>query len=140
MSSEPIADQTAPLPRPASIVAIAGLLALEAVGVLAAAGWYLSSLGAPGPVPLGGRIFMLALLVGAAVWQAAVALNVFRGRPWTRAAALVWQVFQVIFAVPLIGGATTPVGVGLLVPAGAIIVLLFDPRVTAYFGDRAERS
>lgn len=109
------------------------------MAVLAAALVFASSLGQPGPVPLSGRVFLLVLILAASAGLGWVALNVFRGRPWTRAAGLVWQIFQVIFAVPLIGGSTTWLGVALLVPAAAIIVLIFDPRATAYFGDRAER-
>jgi hypothetical protein len=128
-----------PVHRPLSIVAVAALLLLEAMAVLAAALVFASSLGQPGPVPLSGRVFLLVLILAASAGLGWVALNVFRGRPWTRAAGLVWQIFQVIFAVPLIGGSTTWLGVALLVPAAAIIVLIFDPRATAYFGDRAER-
>lgn len=80
---------------------------------------------------------MLLLIIGAAAWQVHVGVNVRRGRPWTRAAALVWQVFQVIFAVSFLGGATWLIGLALLLPAAAIIILIFDPKATAFYGDRA---
>src|SRR6185312_11049032 len=128
--------------RPRSIVVVSVLLLLEALATLGAAAWYSTSLVADGPVSLGGRIFMLVLIIAASVWQANVAIQVFKGHAWTRAAAIVWQVFQVIFAVSFLGagGWALALGIGLLVPAALIIVLTFDPRATAFFGDRAPRT
>lgn len=128
--------------RPLSIVVVSVLLLLESLATLGAAVWYATTLSGDGPVSLGGRIFMLVLIIAASVWQANVAMHVFRGHAWTRAAAIVWQVFQVIFAVSFLGagGFGLALGVALLVPAAAIIVLTFDPRATAYFGDRVPRT
>lgn len=128
--------------RPASIVAVFSLLLLEATATLGTAVWYATSLGAEGPLSLGGRIFMLALIVGAAAWQSNVAVQVYKGHAWTRAAALVWQVFQVIFAVSFLGtgGWALVLGTSLLIPAAAILLLIFDPRATGYFGDRGSGS
>jgi hypothetical protein len=126
----------APSARPVSVTAIALLLVLEGLGVLAVAAWYLLSMGQEGPVNMGGRIFMLFLLLAAAAWQFLVGHFLFRGKAWTRAAALAWQVFQVIFAVSFFSGGMPLVGLGLLVPAAAVILLLFDPKATAFFGDR----
>lgn len=128
--------------RPASIVAVFSLLLLEAIATLGTAAWYATSLGAEGPLSLGGRIFMLVLIVGAAAWQSNVAVQVYKGHAWTRAAALVWQVFQVIFAVSFLGagGWALVLGIALLIPAAAILLLIFDPRATVYFGDRGSGS
>lgn len=127
--------------RPLSIVVVVILLLVEALAALGAAGWYATLLGTEGPLSLGGRIFMLVLILGAAAWQANVAVQVYKGHAWTRAAALVWQVFQVIFAVSFLGagGWTTVLGTALLVPAAAIILLTFDPRATTFYGDRGPR-
>ncbi|WP_372699370.1 hypothetical protein [Arthrobacter sp. JSM 101049] len=136
-------DAGAPGPgRPLSIVVVSVLLLLEALATLGAAVWYATSLVADGPVSLGGRIFMLVLIIAASIWQANVAFQVFRGHAWTRAAAIVWQVFQVIFAVSFLGagGWALALGIALLVPAAAIIILTFDPRATAFFGDREPRA
>ncbi|WP_417220576.1 hypothetical protein [Arthrobacter sp.] len=147
MSSSNASGETpearAPSPtRPVSILVVFGLLLLEAAAALGAAAWYATSLPAAGPVPLGGRLFMLALIVGAAAWQANLAFQVYRGHAWTRAAAVVWQVFQIIFAVSFLGagGWALALGAALLVPAAAILLLTFDPKATAYFGDRQQRD
>lgn len=128
--------------RPPSIVVVAALLLLEAVAALGVAAWYATSLGEPGPLPMGGRIFMLVLILGAAAWQANIGVQVFKGHAWTRAAAVVWQVFQVIFAVSFLGGGgwNLVLGFTLLIPAAAIILLIFDPKATAFFGDRSPQS
>ncbi|MDN5756692.1 MAG: hypothetical protein L0H47_11840, partial [Micrococcaceae bacterium] len=128
--------------RPPSIVVVAMLLLLEAVAALGAAAWYATSLGEPGPLSMGGRIFMLVLILGAAAWQANVGVQVFKGNAWTRAAAVVWQVFQVIFAVSFLGsgGWSLVLGLTLLIPAAAIILLIFDPKATAFFGDRTPQN
>lgn len=128
--------------RPLSIVVVVALLLAEALATLGAAVWYATSLGAEGPLSLGGRIFMLVLIVGAAAWQTHVGVQVYKGHAWTRAAALVWQVFQVIFAVSFLGagGWELALGIALLVPAAAIILLIFDPKATAFFGDRDPRA
>ncbi|GAA4365752.1 hypothetical protein GCM10023166_10740 [Paeniglutamicibacter cryotolerans] len=132
--------QRTPRTRPVSVVVIAVLLLAEALGVLYYALVYALQLGTPGPLSMGGRLFMLGLIVAAGIWQCSVAWNLFRGRAWTRAAAITWQLIQVIVAIPFfgVGGALT--GTLLLLPAAAIIVLLFDPRTTAFFGDRQSGS
>lgn len=61
----------------------------------------------------------------------AVAIGTFRARPWTRAAALVWQVVQLLVGLYAFQGAGAAVGFGLaaVVPAAVAIVLLFTRRV-----------
>ncbi|MGP5072635.1 hypothetical protein ACTXOR_06060 [Arthrobacter rhombi] len=128
--------------RPPSIIAVSALLLLEAVAALAAAAWYATSLGESGPLSMGGRIFMLVLILGATAWQTNVGIQVFKGHAWTRAAAVVWQIFQVIFAVSFLGGGgwSLALGIALLIPSAAIILLIFDPKATAFFGDRAPQN
>lgn len=127
-------------PRPASVVVIAVLLLAEALGVLYYALTYALQLGTPGPLSMGGRLFMLGLVVAAGIWQCSVAWNLFKGRAWTRAAAISWQLVQVIVAIPFFGVGGALMGTMLLLPAAAIIILLFDPRTTAFFGDRNSGS
>lgn len=140
--SIPPHDSAAVKARPTSIVLVAALLLLEAAGTLCAAAWYATSLGEPGPLPVAGRVFMFVLILGAAAWQINVGIHVFKGHAWTRAAAVVWQIFQIIFAVQFLGGGgwNLTLGLALLVPAAATIVLIFDPKATSFFGDRAPQS
>lgn len=140
-SSIPPRDSAAVKARPTSIVLVAALLLLEAAGTLCAAAWYATSLGEPGPLPVAGRVFMFVLILGAAAWQINVGIHAFKGQAWTRAAAVVWQIFQIIFAVQFLGGGwSLALGLALLVPAAAIVILIFDPKATSFFGDRAPQS
>ena len=63
-----------------------------------------------------------------------VARSLLRGRPWTRGAAIAWQVLQVLVAISIIQAkaATSLIfAVVLIVPALVIIVLIFTKPVMA---------
>ncbi|WP_146008925.1 hypothetical protein [Zhihengliuella halotolerans] len=119
-----------PRVRPAAVVVVVAIVLLEALAVLAVAVAHAAQLGQPGPVGLPGRLFLLLVMLGAAAWQVWVGLSFARGRAWTRAAIVVWQVFQIILAVPMVnpGNATTTTvfGWALLVPAAVGILLVFS--------------
>lgn len=122
--------------RPISVLVISALLVLEGMAVLLYALTYALQLGRPEVLGLSARIFMLVLVAAAGAWQLLVAHHFFRARAWTRAAALVWQVFQIILAIPYFQSGDALVAWLWLLPAAIIIVLLFDPRTTAFLGDR----
>ncbi|MCZ2402791.1 hypothetical protein IV498_06215 [Paenarthrobacter sp. Z7-10] len=108
------------------------MLALESLAVLAVAVWYIVELLRVTPVSMGGAIFMIVLLFGAAIGLGAVAINLYRGYRWTRAAAFVWQLLMLAIAVPiLLAGRPLP-GLTLLLPAFVVAVLLFTPKVVAF--------
>lgn len=81
---------------------------------------------------MGGAVFTLVLLVLVAAWLLAVGHFFFRGYRWTRAAALVWQLFMVALAVPTLGGGVVVPGLLLLLPAAAVVLLLFTKPVLAH--------
>nr|WP_231704230.1 hypothetical protein [Arthrobacter caoxuetaonis] len=81
---------------------------------------------------LGGAVFTLILVIVLAVWLLVVGHFFFRGMRWTRAAALVWQLFMIVLAVPTLQGGVVLVGLLLLVPAAAVILLLFTKPVVAW--------
>ena len=75
------------------------------------------------------------LVVIGAVWVGAVAVASLRRAPWSRAAAIVWQILQVSIAVGAFQGlfARPDVGWLLLVPAITVIgLLLWTPVRLAY--------
>lgn len=92
MSSEPI-DRTP------AVRAAAALLALEALGVLALAGWQVVELITSEPASIATSIALIVMtLVGAAA-VFAFAVGVWQGRSWGRSGGIVAQVL--IFAVAL---------------------------------------
>ncbi|WP_216607036.1 hypothetical protein [Arthrobacter sp. 260] len=135
------ASQQAPAARPGGVTIIAVVLVLEALGLLAAAGWYLYGLLTSTPTSLGGAIFTMVFLVVMALWLLVVSYHLARGYRWTRSAALVFQLFVIVIAVPTLSAGIIPVGLALLVPAAAVLLLLFTRPVLAYIsrtGDNAK--
>lgn len=126
------ARQPAPATRPGGVILIAVILGLEALGLFAAAGWYLYGLLTSTPTSLGGAIFTMVFLVALALWLLVVSYHLMRGYRWTRSAALVFQLFVIVIAVPTLSAGIFPVGLALLVPAAAVLLLLFTKPVLAY--------
>jgi hypothetical protein len=119
--------------RPAGIVVLAVIVALEATALLAAAGWYGTQLLTGAPVlSFWGAVFTLGLLLAFSVWLFAVARFLLRGYRWPRAGAIVAQLFVLTIGFPSLTGGYPLAGLAMLVPAAAAIVLLFDKRVIAF--------
>ncbi len=111
----------------------------EALAVIAYAVSYTIQLSSDGAVNIGGRLFMVALCLFLGIWQGSVAINFYRGRAFTRAPIIVWQLFQLILSVSFLQSDIPMVifaAVLSIVIAGASVVLLFAPKTTAFLGDR----
>jgi hypothetical protein len=112
---------------------IALIAVAEATALLVAAGWYAYGLASGAPVQsFWGAVFTLGLLLAFSAWLYAVGHFLFRGYRWTRAAALVAQLFVLTIGFPTLTGGLVWAGLAMLVPALAAVVLLFDKRVISY--------
>lgn len=100
--------------------------------LLAVAGWFAFGLLTSTPTSLGGAVFMLVLLLLFAGWLLAVGHFLFRGYRWTRSAALVFQFFVVVVAIPTLTSGLTIIGLLLLVPAAVVVHQLFTRPVAAF--------
>lgn len=119
--------------RPPAAIVIALVVAAEAVTLLLAAGWYGLQLVSGAPVlSFWGAIFTLGLLAAFSAWLFAVGHYLFHGYRWTRAAALVAQLFALTIGVPTISAGLIVAGLAVILPAALAIVLLFTPRVVAF--------
>jgi hypothetical protein len=119
----------------AALIAITGLLFLEAGALVAVVVWLVVDLLALEPSSYATAIALIVLVVIGAIWVGAVAVASIRRAPWSRAAAIVWQVLQVSIAVGAFQGlfARPDVGWLLLVPAVTVIgLLLWAPVRLAY--------
>ncbi|WP_371419142.1 hypothetical protein [Pseudarthrobacter sp. NamE5] len=126
-------DETAPPVRPGALVIVALVVAAEATALLAAAGWYGYQLASGSPVlSFWGAVFTLVLLLAFAAWLYAVAVYLYRGYRWTRAAALVAQLFVLTIGFPTLSGGLVVAGLAMLLPAITAIVLLFHSSVISY--------
>ncbi|WP_171027065.1 hypothetical protein [Pseudarthrobacter sp. NamB4] len=119
--------------RPTALVIVALVVAAEAAALLAAAAWYGYQLVSGSPVlSFGGAVFTLVLLLAFAGWLFAVAVFLYRGYRWTRAAALVAQLFVLTIGFPTLSGGLVVAGLAMLLPAITAIVLLFHSKVISY--------
>jgi hypothetical protein len=119
----------------AALIAITGLLFLEAAALVAVVAWLVVDLLALQPSSYATAIALIVLVVIGAIWVGAVAVASIRRAPWSRAAAIVWQVLQASIAVGAFQGlfARPDVGWLLLVPAVTVIgLLLWAPVRLAY--------
>lgn len=126
------------VPRPTSVLTVAALTMLEAIAVLVYAANYLLHLSDEGNLNMGGRIFMLVLCLAAGAWQVSVSLNFFKGKAFTRAPIIVWQLFQLILSFSFMQGPFNGVAIAAIVVAAVTIVMLFAPKTTAFLGDRPQ--
>lgn len=127
--------------RPATASWAAGLLLLEALGMLALAGWTtITALNDP-PEHIAGGIFLAALAAGAAFFLLQVGRAMLDGKQWSRAGAVVWQVLQLGVAVGTFNGGEGPVPIALVLAALAVTVftLVLRKSVTLWLNpDLAE--
>ncbi|MDQ0800621.1 hypothetical protein [Arthrobacter sp. SLBN-112] len=105
----------------------------EAIALLVAAAWYGYELFTGSPVlSLWGAVFTLGLLLAFSAWLFAVSVFLYRGYRWTRAAALVAQLFVLTIGVPTLTSGLVLAGLAMVVPAGVAIVLLFSNKVISH--------
>ncbi|MFK0001357.1 hypothetical protein ACIQTZ_01350 [Paenarthrobacter sp. NPDC090520] len=119
--------------RPTGIVVISIVVVLEALALLGAAAWYAFELLSGAPVlTFWGAVFTLGLLLAFSAWLFAVGHFLFRGYRWTRAAALVAQLFVLTIGFPTMSGGLILPGLAMIVPALAALVFLFQRPVISY--------
>jgi len=124
--SEPRASR-----RPAQLLLLVTLLALESAALLAVAGYLVIELLVARPDSVATAIALLVLDMLAAVWVGTMAVHTLRGRSWIRSGAITWQALQIAVG---IGSFQAPfsrpdIGWLLILPATAVIILLFTPPV-----------
>ncbi|WP_022893203.1 hypothetical protein [Agromyces subbeticus] len=119
----------------AALVVVSVLLFVEAAAMVALVVWLLVDLFALEPSSYATAIALLVLVAIGALWVVAMAFASLRRAPWSRAAAIVWQILQVSIAVGAFQGlfARPDLGWALLVPAITVIgLLLWKPVRLAY--------
>jgi hypothetical protein len=115
------------------VIAVTLVVAAEATALLLAACWYGYQLAVGSPVlSFWGAVFTLGLLLAFSAWLYAVAVYLYRGYRWTRAAALVAQLFVLTIGFPALSSGLVLAGLAMLLPAATAIVLLFHNRVISY--------
>ncbi|MFC9917678.1 hypothetical protein [Agromyces binzhouensis] len=115
----------------AAFVTVVALLFAEAGALLAVLAWLVVDLLVLQPSSFATAVALVVVVAIAAAWVTAIAVASVRRVPWSRAAAIVWQVLQLSIAVGAFQGlfARPDVGWVLLVPAITVIGLLLWPPV-----------
>ena len=119
--------------RPAPLLLLVSLLALESAALIAVACYLIVELLVARPDSIAAAIALLLLDLLAAVWVGSMAVNALRGRSWVRSGAITWQILQIAVG---IGSFQAPfsrsdIGWLLILPAAAVIILLFMRPVVA---------
>jgi hypothetical protein len=122
-----------PMRAPVLLKILAVLLFAEAAALAAGAVFLLVELLVETPQSYAAAVAILAITALAAVWLAIIGVNTLRGRPWVRAAAMVWQVLQIGLGIGSMQGLFPREDIGwfLIVPAIVVIALLFTGPVLA---------
>lgn len=127
----------------AALVVISAVLMLEAAALIALVVWLVIDLVVLQPSSYATAIALLVLVAIGALWLSLTAVGSLRRVPWSRAAAIVWQVLQVSVAVGAFQGlfARPDIGWLLLVPAITVIgLLLWTPVRRVYTRAEDESS
>ncbi|MGO1791415.1 MAG: hypothetical protein ACTHZ5_14440 [Micrococcaceae bacterium] len=111
------------------------IVGLQAIGLVISAIMVLSLLG-EGALGLPAQLFLVFLILLGAVWLGAAAWGVKAGKTWTRAAVIVIELFAVILSIGSFSAGDIRGGLVLLLPAAAVLLLLFTPSVNTHLGQR----
>ncbi|MCR2801665.1 histidine kinase [Microbacterium sp. zg-Y818] len=104
---------------------IAGaLVAFEALGVAALAGWQVVALGAGDTVSVASALALIVLTVVGAVAVGSFAVAILRGQSWGRSGSIVVQLLLLAVALGAVSGTYADGGVALALAAPAFVVLV----------------
>lgn len=124
-----------PARRPATLLAAATLVALQALGLAVAAAFYLVEVVVASADDVVRALVTAALAALAAAGLAVVVRALLRARPWARSPALVTNLILLPVAWGLLQGGRWYVGVPLGAMAVLVVVLLFTPATGAALED-----
>lgn len=132
-------------PRPLSIKLAAALVGLQGLGVLGLTLWTAFQFFAQGQaqLPLSVQIAMLAIYVLFAALYFLVAFAMFRGRGWTRSAAVATELLVVVLAFSFFGSGNPlaiTLGVAMLLSGAAVIAALFSQSAARFLGKDGQRA
>jgi len=125
-------------PRLVQLVAI--LLLLEAVAIGMAFFSLVLELVSGNYQNLYAEIFLLVLALGAMAWVVRFTTELLNKKRWARSAAFFWQLLQVAIGAGALAdeSGNRLLGAFLVIVAGLVVVLLFNPKVVAATSDATE--
>lgn len=119
------------------VMAAVVLVLLQALAVLGIALDFAGDVGTGQVLNMGGQIALVVLVILGAIWLFAVAFGLWRGGSWSRSAATVVELFAVILSVSFFSAGNVLLGLGFLVPAAAVLIMLFSAPVGQHLSGTA---
>jgi hypothetical protein len=115
------------------VIVLATLLFLECAMLAAATVYLIVELATTRPDSYASAVAIFVLTGFAAIWLGFMGTHTLQGKSWIRAGAVTWQVLQIAVGIGSFQGmfARPDIGWLLIVPAIAVLVLLFTPPVVA---------
>lgn len=124
-------DAPARHPRPAALLALSVIIALESLALFGTAAFLLVEIFAAPADSVPSAIALAVVVVIAAIWVAAIARGLWRGQAWTRGAIIVVQLLLAAIAVGSFQGIGTRPDIGwlILIPVVLALALVFSAPV-----------
>lgn len=113
-----------------------GLVSIQALGLWLLVAWSAIAIFQGDRSSLVSSLFLLGLVIGAAIWASNIALGLYKRKTWSHTAAMVLQLLVASIGTASFGGqfGSVAIGWGLLIPAGVTFYLLFSKQVRIEFG------
>jgi hypothetical protein len=117
------------------LVISAGVIALQSLVIWGLGVWSIALLLSDSATSLASALFLIGLLLAAALWSSNIALGLFRVKRWAHTPAMVFQLLVASIGVASFAGefGDPLIGAALLVPATVTFVLLFSKSVRDKF-------
>jgi hypothetical protein len=114
-----------------AVLALVAVLLLESAALVVAVVYLVVEIMVASATSMASAVGIAVIVAAAAVWVGFIALGVYRGRAWTRAAVVVVQVLVGAVALGSFQGqdARPDLGIVMLAPAALALVLLFQKPV-----------
>ena len=117
------------------LVFSAAVIALQSLVIWALSVWSIVLLFTEAPMSLVSALFLIGLMLAAALWSSNIAVGLFKLRRWAHTPAMVFQLLVASIGVASFAGefGDVLIGIALLVPATVVFVLLFSKSVREQF-------
>jgi hypothetical protein len=114
----------------------AAIVSIQAIGLWLVGVWSAASIFQGDRSSLTSSLFLLGLLLAAALWASNIALGLAKRKTWSHSAAMVLQLLVASIATASFAGefGSMAIGFGLLIPAALAFYLLFSKQVRIEFG------
>ncbi|MFM2020151.1 MAG: hypothetical protein RL718_732 [Actinomycetota bacterium] len=121
--------------NPRLVVATA-IVSIQALGIWLVGAWSAWAIFQGDLSSLTSSLFLMGLLLGAALWASNIALGLHRRKTWSHTAAMVLQLLVASIGTASFAGefGSMAIGWGLLLPAAVTFYLLFSKQVRIEFG------